>query len=861
MLDRVLAGLVFVAAAAAVGSTPVAADPLPEKEKEASVREKIKQLPPDWRVWLDEEVYPLITRPQKRAFVELETEAQRRAFADRLWILWGRQTGFGSSFRSMYDDRLALVRFEFGSTLDERSRVLLIHGPPPLRMVVKCPDVFNPLEIWGWPYIEGIGEGPVVVFYQKGSLGRWEMWDGFGGRSVLYNFMVGSSVSVGTTVQPDPNNPASRFNRPEYRCMDGDTIMRLIGSAERWTRDPLFLAKMYEFRATEKNEAAESAPHRFMEFSAVLDKDAVPMDVDVTDVSRSMRGGLVEMGFGITVVADGLGSTPVGDVDVVQLDIIGEITRDLVMVDRFRYLYSVPSKDGAIGLDLERWVRPGDYALRIKIEDVHSARESIVEHEFTAQAMTEDAGDELDAELAEMMLGIEPEDAPEQPMLSLVGPPGDAVAGVRRFEAVTRPEVRKVVFLLDDEVVLTKNRPPFDIGLDLGPLPRLTRVTAIGYDAGGVEVAREGLSLNVGRERLFLRIKPIAPDDVRGNEIRIDLELNIPSDLELEKLELYWNDHLLSTLFSEPFEAWVEIDRSAQFGLLRAVALLNDGSVAEDIQFVNAPEFGAVVDVTAVELPVMVLDRDDHPVAGLTIDDFTVIEDGVEQTISHIGEHRDLPVRLGLVIDTSGSMATTLPTVQRVVMGFLRNFLRPRDRAFIETFSDRPELLASFTADFETLENALLALFADRATSLYDSIIMGLFQFSGVNGRRAMVLLTDGDDTASKNDFGDALGYAQRMGVTIYAIGVDLPTTKVMTRYQLKKLCTTTGGQAFFVGSKSKLDDIYAEIDRELRSQYLLAYTSSSEKPPDELRKIEVEVDAGRKVKVRTISGYYPGGV
>jgi VWFA-related protein len=260
-----------------------------------------------------------------------------------------------------------------------------------------------------------------------------------------------------------------------------------------------------------------------------------------------------------------------------------------------------------------------------------------------------------------------------------------------------------------------------------------------------------------------------------------------------------------------------------------------------------------------VELPVTVLGRDGQAVRGLTVDDFTVFEDKVEQTISHLSEHRNLPVRMGIVIDTSGSMAETLPTVQRVVMGFLRDLLRPRDRAFIEIFSDRPELLAPFTADFATLEHALLALFPDRATALYDSVIMGLFQYSGVRGRRAMVVLTDGEDTASTNGYEDALAYAQRMGVTIYAIGVDLPTTKVITRFQLKRLCAITGGRAFFVSEASDLDRIYSEIDRELRSQYLLSYTSTSVKPSDELRRIEVKVDAEERVRVRAMTGYYPG--
>jgi VWFA-related protein len=101
------------------------------------------------------------------------------------------------------------------------------------------------------------------------------------------------------------------------------------------------------------------------------------------------------------------------------------------------------------------------------------------------------------------------------------------------------------------------------------------------------------------------------------------------------------------------------------------------------------------------------------------------------------------------------------------------------------------------------------------------------------------------------------LGYAQRMGVTIYTIGVSIPSTKIATRWQINKLASATGGKAYFVSEKSGLDRIYDEINRELRTQYLLAYTSSSEKPPDELRKIKVEVDR-KGVKVRTLAGYYP---
>jgi VWFA-related protein len=829
-------------------------------EQESEEKRTTKDLPEHWRVWVEDEVYPLITKEQKRAFLALDTEAQRTAFAERLWILWGRQTGFGTAFRSMYDERLAFARSEFGNTFSDRARVLLIQGPPTFRFTSRCPEFFNPMDIWAWSYIEGLGQDVVVVFYQSGGMGQYRMWYGIEGRRVLSNVMRGADTRGWAM------DPGSRFDSPYYRCPDGDTLMALLAAAEMWGRDPAYLQAMTQFRPPREGRREESSSNRFMEFSALVDKKSEPLEFTIRDQSWGARGGLVQMAFAVSVDGDELGNTPVGDLEVVQLDVIGEISRQAQMVDRFRYVFSVPAAHQELGLRFERFIRPGDYTLRLKVEDVHSNRASVAEHAFSA---TPEPSPDLAPDVVESAWlddedpgnGVVPEDeAGEQPLIKLVGPEGEAISGVRRFEAVVLPDVQRVRFLVDDEVVLTKNRPPFDVDLDLGPLPRLTTVTVIGYDARGQELGRDGLSLNVGRERFYLRLEPLSAAAAGNGKVRVAADLNIPSEIELLRLEFFWNDVGLATVEEPPYEAWVTLDRSGDFGYLRAVAIMSDGSVAEDIQFVNAPEFGEVIEVTAVELPVTVLAKDGRPVRDLLQEDFRVLEDGVEQTISHFSLHQELPVRLGIVIDTSGSMEQTLPTVQRVVMGFLRNLLRPQDRAYIETFSDQPDLLAAFTADFKTLENALLALFADRATALYDSVIMGLFQFSGVRGRKAMVVLTDGEDTASKNDFESVVGYAQRAGVTIYTIGVELPITKVAARYQLNKLAEVTGGQAFFVSSDTELEGIYSEIDRELRTQYLLAYTSSSEKAPGELRKVKVEVDR-KKVRVRTISGYYPGGI
>jgi len=852
---RISSRVAAVACMVAVGLA-LAAGVVEARDKKEKAAEP--EVPVRWLVWLNEEVYPLITKQQRQAFLALETEAQRKAFVERLWVLWSRQSGFGTAFRSMYEERLQIARSEFGNTIEDRARILLINGPPTFRHEVRCNAVFRPMVFWVWQYLEGLGENVVVLFYQRDLLDRWQMWTTLEGYQNLYS----SGVQAESPGFRGPTS-RSRFDSPVYRCPNGDVTVRLLSAAAAWSRDPTFLSAMNHVRTLEKG-GLESTSHRFMEFSALLDEDAEPMDFSISTESRGARGGLVEVGFAVDVDADDLGTTAVGDVDVLQLDVVGEITSaGEVMVDRFRYIYSVPDSTEGVGLSLERMLRPGDYLLRLKIEDVHSKHGSIVEQPFSVIALnfSEQAMDDfLDPRVAAIEAELEDEEEPEEePTLRLVGPEGDAVSGLQRFEALALPEVQKVSFFLDNEEVLTKNRPPFDIDLNLGPLPRMTSVMVIGYDADDNEIARDGYTLNVGRERFHVHLVPVSPAEGSDGKVRVEAELNIPSDGELEQLELYWNDEPLATLYEPPWVANVDLAATGQFGYLRAVATLAGGDQAEDIQFVNSPQFGTVVKVSAIELPVTVLDSNGNPVEDLTIDDFTVYENKVPQTISHFSLHRDLPVRMGMVLDTSGSMTETLPTVQRVVMGFLRDLLRPRDRAFIETFSDRPDMLTGFTADFTTIENALLALYPDRSTALYDAIVMGLFQFSGVTGRRAMVVLTDGEDTVSENDFGDALGYAQRMGVTIYTIGVDISSTKITTRWQLSKLASATGGRSFFVSEKSELDAIYADINRELRTQYLLAYTSNSEDPPDKLRKIKVEVDRPR-VKVRTISGYYPYG-
>jgi len=825
----------LVVAALVLAALPAVAAPL-----------KVSQLPDKWRIWIEEEVYPLITSEQRKAFLELETDEQRTEFAERLWVIWQGQSGLGTFFRRTYDERLQEARNTFNNTTEDRARVLLLHGQPDGRKTIDCDQIFNPLEFWVYARIEGVGQGIVVLYYKPWGMGRHKMWDPFETRTVLYN--TGGQMAL--------QRPGmTRGDRPEWKCGDADEILRLLAAAEYWMKDITLRARLSHW-PDDPSKGSESASARFLEFSTILPKGATPLDFTVSATSGRRHGSRVRMAFSAAVPRTGLGTTKVGETDVIQLDVAGEVSREGSMVDRFRYSYTFPAESTDLPIVFERELRPGRYKLRLKVEDDNSTKATVREIDFDVEVP------DIDKELAADAVAdaqLEKAATAALAVLALQGPEGEGISGIQRFTAMVGAKVAKVEFYLDGKLILAKNRPPFEVELDIGPVPRLATVTSVALDSTGVELDRKQFSLNVGRERFLVRLQPVSAADRSGDKVHTVATVNVPPDRKLEKLELYWNELLAATVYAAPFEAWLPVQDSGEIGYLRALAVLDDGAQAEDVQFVNAPQFLAGVKVEAVELPITVLDKEGKPVEGLVQADFEVFEDGVAQAVSHFSMQRELPIRVGLVIDTSGSMEKTLPEVQRVVLGFLKNLLRPRDRASILAFSERPALIEGFTADFGALERALIALRPERETAFYDAVVHGLFQFSGVRGRKAMIILTDGEDNASKMTFDKALDYAQRSGVTIYAIGIDLPITKVKARSQLSRLARMTGGEAFFLARESALAPVYEQINRELRSQYLIAFTSTAETDAEQFRKITVKLKKP-ELDVRTIAGYYPGG-
>jgi VWFA-related protein len=280
-----------------------------------------------------------------------------------------------------------------------------------------------------------------------------------------------------------------------------------------------------------------------------------------------------------------------------------------------------------------------------------------------------------------------------------------------------------------------------------------------------------------------------------------------------------------------------------------------------------------VINVRRVRLPITVTDKKGQLVTGLTQNDFLILEDKVQQQIDSFTseENNNLPLYVGVLMDTSPSTAGKLKFEQESAMNFIQTVVRPRkDRVLFATFDDQVTLRQDFTDRLELLDRAVFAVKATgKQTAMYDAI----WQFCdekmrSAQGRRSLVIITDGDDTYSRADINDAIDIAQRTETTIFAIstkaglsgsvpGVEAGTVKDRGDKGLERLCEETGGAAFFTGDMLALERSFTKIARELRSQYLITYKSTNNTYDGSYRRVEVKLTNEKSnLKTRTKRGY-----
>ncbi|MFC5862544.1 VWA domain-containing protein [Acidicapsa dinghuensis] len=271
-------------------------------------------------------------------------------------------------------------------------------------------------------------------------------------------------------------------------------------------------------------------------------------------------------------------------------------------------------------------------------------------------------------------------------------------------------------------------------------------------------------------------------------------------------------------------------------------------------------------DVEEVSLNVTVLDNHGVVIQDLKEGDFKVLEDGVQQTLLSF-QHADLPVSIGLVIDNSGSMYKKRPSVNKAALDLVLAS-NPQDEAFVVNFADDAYIDQDLTSDPNKLRDGLAHIESRGGTALYDAVVASADKLAADahRAKQVIVIITDGEDNASTLNLEQAIRRVQQLsGPVIYSIGLlfgdEMSHGEVRhARRALEMLSGETGGIAFFPKSLDQIDEIAAEVARDIRSQYTLAYHSTKPSTQPGFRHITVVAQSKSegKLNVRTRTGYYP---
>jgi Ca-activated chloride channel homolog len=294
--------------------------------------------------------------------------------------------------------------------------------------------------------------------------------------------------------------------------------------------------------------------------------------------------------------------------------------------------------------------------------------------------------------------------------------------------------------------------------------------------------------------------------------------------------------------------------------LLLACAL----SSAQQAPVQKQPEGTLKVDVKLVNVYVTVTDAHGSPVAGLKKENFRLQEDGREQIISVFDKESALPLSIALAIDTSLSTRHDLPLEQASAKRFARAILRPVDALSVFGFSETVLQSTSYTADMHRIEEGIDHVRLGAATALFDAVYLASRSLDKRQGRKVMVLITDGGDTISKYTYQEAARAAEEAEALVYSI-IVVPIESSAGRETggenaLIQLSEDTGGKYYYATSMSQLDDAFRQISDELRTQYLLAYYPSQRLSNSQFRRIQVAVTGPAEptsYHVRHRAGYY----
>ncbi|HEV8660358.1 MAG TPA: VWA domain-containing protein [Thermoanaerobaculia bacterium] len=839
---------------------PAQQDPGTRKLSRRERKDRMSKLPEKYRQFL-EDVEPIILPNEVDTFLILETDAQRDIYINDFWKRRDAAQGTTNhAFRDLYYERLETAKSQYKQASCDRARTYLLYGEPMEVLKIDCDRLLQPIEIWHYFYIPSISHHVRLLFYIPRMGNDYKLFRPMGDNmtdlaELVSQEAMGGAINADAAVQKvffQSEFQGSFLSKIETQCKNGDEILRAISASQQ---NRTLLLNVFD-----PPKVNDEDVKRILRSVVIATPNAPKLAADFAVKFPAKQGAKTDAEITVSVPRSQVVLKDVGGVKLYSLDVTGEVLREGQLYENYRYRYDYPAdvKDEKLPVVIDRFLRPAEYQSRIKVTDVNSGAEAILENAVTVpelfdtpeQQKAKEAGEKTIAQLKEDVQSNETK-------LRIVPFADELLSGIQKIETLAVGDnIKAVVFYLDGKKVAIKRQPPFTLDLDFGSVPQVHKVRVVAVDEKGTAVAGDDVAVNTGNDPFRVRIVSPRIGNVKGRT-RVEVAVKVPEGKSVGAVQLYLNETPMATLYDAPYVSTVNIPATQSVGYLRAVATLKDDPTppVEDVVMINTPAYMETVDVHLIELPTTVL-VSGHPKTDLGEASFKVFDEGKPVKISKFEYVKNLPLSLGLAIDTSGSMQPRMQEAQKAGAQFFQNVLKAGDKAFVVSFDTQPQLIQKWSPRLSDLNAGLAKLRAEEYTALYDAVVFSLYNFLGVKGQKALVLITDGKDTVSKFSYDQALEYSRRAAVPIYGIGIGIKSSEIDVRYKFGKFCTETGGNVYYIDRAEELGRIYTDIQNELRSQYVLGfYPPDGVKPGSKWREVTVQVSEGR---AKTIRGYYP---
>lgn len=423
--------------------------------------------------------------------------------------------------------------------------------------------------------------------------------------------------------------------------------------------------------------------------------------------------------------------------------------------------------------------------------------------------------------------------------------------------------IGRVDFLLDGRRLGRVRKLPFRTRINLAEPPREQVLDVRAYSVRGAFMGGDRLILNRIDPPFGIRIGAITPSEPDGVAVRVETRVAVPRGAVLERVDFYRNEELASSAVNQPrygatggFRT-IRGERStpdlSPNDYVRVTATLADGRELEDAQLIEGVTFKGEIDVQLIHLQVLVVDSGGAPVDGQTAADFRIVEDGERKVVEDVQQAGDVPLILGMAIDSSASMRSIWNQLRAVVGAFLENSLAAEDRAFLVDFDESIRLLQPPTGSLRALRTSMDRLIPNGGTALNDGILFSLIMYGAEPGRRALVVVTDGMDVDSRSEPGQAAAFAERVGIPLYLIdlgrdriaipngsnpdgdGAGAPLIRTARSadhvLRMRQQARQSGGRLFQIDPElhpseflDRVQQVFDQIREDLRRQQVLTY-------------------------------------